>query len=126
MRRQITTDRAPAPVGPYSVGMSTESLLFCAAQAGIDPLTGTLVDGGTGPQTEQALANLAAVLDADGLSLADVVKTTIYLVAIEEFALVNEIYGGLMGEPAPARTTIGVAALPVGARVEIEMIAARR
>ncbi|HET7702604.1 MAG TPA: Rid family detoxifying hydrolase [Candidatus Limnocylindrales bacterium] len=126
MRRQIRTDRAPAPVGPYSVGTATESLLFCAAQAGIDPVTGTLVDGGTGPQTEQAMANLAAVLDADGLSLADVVKTTIYLVEIEEFALVNEIYGSLMGEPAPARTTIGVAALPVGARVEIEMIAARR
>lgn len=126
MRRLITTDRAPAPVGPYSVGVATDSLLFCAAQAGIDPLTGVLVGGGIGPETEQALANLGAVLEADGLTVADVVKTSIFLVDIDDFALVNEIYGRIMGERPPARTTVAVAALPIGAKIEIEFIAARR
>ena len=126
MRELIVTDAAPVPVGPYSVGVGTESLLFCAAQAGLDPSTGRLVPGGTRAETEQAMRNLAAVLRADGLSFADVVKTTIFLVDIAEFADVNDVYGRLIGERPPARTTVGVAALPIGARIEIEMIAARR
>ena len=126
MREVVASRAAPAPVGPYSVGVATESLLFCAAQAGIDPATGALVSGGTGAETQQAMRNLAAVLDADGLSFADVVKTTIFLVDISEFAQVNTVYGRLIGERPPARTTVGVAALPIGARIEIEMIAVRR
>lgn len=126
MRELIATDKAPAPVGPYSVGIVTDSLLFCAAQAGIDPRTGALAPGGTGPEVEQAMRNLAAVLDADGLSYADVVKATIFLVDINDFGVVNEVYGRLVGDRPPARTTVAVAALPIGARIEIEMIAVRR
>jgi 2-iminobutanoate/2-iminopropanoate deaminase len=126
MRELIETVGAPAPVGPYSVGVATDSLLFCAAQAGLDPQTGGLVRGGTGPETERAMKNLAAVLDAGGLSFADVVKTTVFLVDIADFGIVNEVYGRLIGDRPPARTTVAVAALPIGARIEIEMIAARR
>jgi 2-iminobutanoate/2-iminopropanoate deaminase len=126
MRELIETVGAPAPVGPYSVGVATDSLLFCAAQAGLDPQTGALVPGGTGPETERAMKNLAAVLDAGGLSFADVVKTTVFLVDIADFGIVNDVYGRLIGDRPPARTTVAVAALPIGARIEIEMIAARR
>jgi 2-iminobutanoate/2-iminopropanoate deaminase len=126
MRELIETVGAPAPIGPYSVGVATDSLVFCAAQAGIDPRTGALVPGGTGPETERAMRNLAAVLDAGGLSFADVVKTTVFLVDIADFGVVNEVYGRLIGNRPPARTTVAVAALPIQARIEIEMIAARR
>jgi 2-iminobutanoate/2-iminopropanoate deaminase len=126
MRELIETVGAPAPVGPYSVGVATDSLLFCAAQAGLDPQTAALVPGGTGPETERAMKNLAAVLNAGGLSFADVVKTTIYLVDIADFGVVNDVYSRLIGNRPPARTTVAVAALPIGARIEIEMIAARR
>jgi 2-iminobutanoate/2-iminopropanoate deaminase len=126
MREVIEAPGAPAPVGPYSVAIATDSLLFCAAQAGIDPARGTVVPGGTEAETEQAMGNLAAVLAADGLTFADVVKTTIFIVDIEEFGLVNAAYGRLVGERPPARTTVGVAALPIGARIEIEMVAVRR
>ncbi len=113
MRELIETVGAPAPIGPYSVGVATDSLVFCAAQAGIDPRTGALVPGGT-------------VLDAGGLSFADVVKTTVFLVDIADFGVANEVYGRLIGDRPPARTTVAVAALPIQARIEIEMIAARR
>jgi 2-iminobutanoate/2-iminopropanoate deaminase len=126
MREVIEAPDAPAPIGPYSVGIATESLVFCAAQAGIDPATGSLVPGGTEAEIEQAMRNLAAVLAADGLTFGDVVKTTIYIVDIGEFGVVNQVYGRLMGDRPPARTTVGVAALPIGARIEIEMIAVRR
>ena len=126
MRTVLSAPGAPAPVGPYSVGIATESLVFCAAQAGLDPSTGRLAEGGTGPETEQALANLAAVLAADGLTFADVVKSGLFLVDMNDWATVNEIYGRAMGPNPPARTTVGVASLPIGARIEIEMIAARR
>jgi 2-iminobutanoate/2-iminopropanoate deaminase len=126
MREVIEAPGAPAPIGPYSVGVATEALLFCAAQAGIDPETGSLVPGGTEAETERAMRNLAAVLAADGLTFADVVKTTIYVVDIGDFGLVNRVYGRLVGDRPPARTTVGVAALPIGARIEIEMIAVRR
>ena len=126
MRSQITAPGAPQPVGPYSVGVATESLLFLSAQAGLDPATGRLTPGGTGPETAQALENLRQVLLADGLDFRDVVKANLYLVDMADWATVNEIYGGAIGDPPPARTTIGVAALPIGARIEIEMIAMRR
>jgi 2-iminobutanoate/2-iminopropanoate deaminase len=126
MRKVVTAADAPTPVGPYSPGIATDSLVFCSAQAGLDPRTGRLVSGGTGPETEQALANLAAVLAADGLRLADVVKANLYVLDMGDWTTINEIYGRVMGADPPARTTIGVASLPIGARIEIEMIAVRR
>lgn len=125
MQQAITTEHAPTPVGPYSVGIATQSLVFCSAQAGLDPRSGALVPGGVGPETEQALRNLEAVLEAVGLTLQDVVRSTIYLADISDFGAVNEIYGRRMTAPLPARTTVGVAALPLGARIEIEMTAVR-
>jgi len=126
MREVIRTAKAPVPVGPYSVGIGTESLVFCAAQAGLDPTIGALAPGGIRAETEQAMRNLEAVLDAVGLTFADVVKSTLFLVDMADFPVVNEVYGRLVGDDPPARTTIGVASLPIGARIEIEMIAARR
>ena len=125
MQQVIMTNDAPTPVGPYSLAIATESLVFCSAQAGLDPKSGALVSGGVGAETEQALRNLEAVLGAAGLTLRDVVRTTIYLADIEDFGIVNEIYGRHMSEPLPARTTVGVAALPLGARIEVEMTAVR-
>lgn len=125
-RRAISTDEAPAAIGPYSQGIATESLLFTAGQAALDPATGTLVEGGIGPETERVMANLTAVLDAAGCAWGDVLKTTIFLVDIGEFAAVNAIYGRFVSDPPPARSTVGVASLPKGARVEIEVIARLR
>jgi len=126
VRETISTPNAPKPVGPYAVAIGTEELVFCAAQAGLDPATGKLAPGGTGPETEQALANLAAVLEAAGLSFADVVKAGLFLLDMADWPIVNEIYGRAMGPNPPARTTVGVASLPIGARIEIDMIAVRR
>jgi 2-iminobutanoate/2-iminopropanoate deaminase len=101
-------------------------LLYLSGQTPVDPATRTLVDGDIGDQTRQCLANLFAVLDAAGLTPDDVVKCNVYLVDMADFPAVNEAYASLWAEPYPARTTIGVAALPLGARVEIECIARRR
>ena len=125
-RRAISTAGAPGAVGPYSQGIATESLLFTAGQAALDPATGALVEGGIQPETERVMANLTAVLDAAGCGWDDVVKTTIFLVDIDDFAKVNAIYGRFVSDPPPARSTVGVAALPKGARVEIEVIARLR
>lgn len=122
-RRAVSTTGAPAAIGPYSQGIIADGLFFTAGQAALDPATGTLVEGGIGPETERVMANLAAVLDAAGCSWGDVVKTTIFLVDVADFAAVNAIYGRFVGDPPPARSTVGVAALPKGARVEIEAIA---
>ena len=126
MQQTIATEDAPTPVGPYSLAIATESLVFCSAQAGLDPRSGRLVVGGVGPETEQALRNLGAVLAAAGLTFRNVVRSTIFLADIDDFGVVNEIYGRQFAAPLPARTTVGVAALPLGARIEIEMTAARR
>ena len=126
MREVIRTAEAPVPVGPYSVAVATDGLVFCAAQAGLDPATGKLAPGGIRAETEQAMRNLGAVLEAAGLTYADVVKSSLFLLDMADFAAVNEVYGQFMGHEPPARTTIGVASLPIGALVEIEMIAARR
>lgn len=122
-RRAVSTAGAPAAIGPYSQGIIADHLFFSAGQAGLDPWTGALVEGGIEPETERVLANLTAVLDAAGGSWADVVKTTIFLVEMADFATVNAIYARFVGDPPPARSTVGVAALPKGARVEIELIA---
>lgn len=125
-RRAISTSGAPPAVGPYSQGIAVDGLLFTAGQAALDPLTASLVEGGIEAETERVMANLTAVLDAAGCTWADVLKTTIFLVNMADFGAVNTIYGRFMSDPPPARSTVGVAALPKGASVEIEAIARLR
>lgn len=123
VKRRIQTAGAPAAVGPYSQGIASGDLLFCAGQVGLDPLTGDLVAGGVAAETERALRNLSAVLDAAGCTYADVLKTTCFLADIADFAVFNEVYARFFPDPPPARSTFAVAALPKGARVEVEAIA---
>jgi 2-iminobutanoate/2-iminopropanoate deaminase len=123
-RQAIQTNGAPAPVGPYSQAITSGDWIWCAGQVGLDPTSGELVDG-VEVQAERALRNLQAVLDAAGAGFADVVKTTIFLADLNDFAAVNAIYARFMPDPPPARSTVGVAGLPKGALVEIEMIARR-
>ena len=125
-RRAVSTNAAPPAAGPYSQAIATDDLVFCAGQIGSDPATGELVEGGVEAQAERVLRNLEAVLDAAGCTFADVVKTTCFLADINDFAAFNAVYGRFMPDPAPARSTFQVAALPRGARVEIEAIAVRR
>jgi 2-iminobutanoate/2-iminopropanoate deaminase len=125
-RQAITTSEAPAAVGPYSQAIVAGELLFCSGQVHLEPVTGMLVEGDIATQTQRVLDNLVAVLAAAGRSMADVVKTTVFLVDINDFGAMNEVYGRYMPDPPPARSTIGVAALPKGARVEIELIAVGR
>jgi 2-iminobutanoate/2-iminopropanoate deaminase len=125
-RRAISTTGAPAAIGPYSQGIATETLLFAAGQAALDPTTGALVEGGIEPETERVMANLTAILDAAGCGWGDVVKTTIFLVDMADFGAVNAIYGRFVSDPPPARSTVAVAALPKGALVEIEAVARLR
>ena len=124
-RQAIQTNGAPAAIGPYSQGIRSGELVFCSGQLGLEPSSGALVDGGVEAQAERALKNLGAVLDAAGATFADVIKTTIFLVDIGDFAAVNAVYATFMPEPPPARSTVGVAALPKGGLVEIEAIARR-
>jgi 2-iminobutanoate/2-iminopropanoate deaminase len=125
-REAIVTKSAPAAIGPYSQAVRAEGFLYCSGQIGLDPASGTLVGGGIGPECHQIMRNLGAVLAAADLEWSDVVKTTIYLIDIGEFAEVNEIYARYVTPPYPARATVGVAALPKDARVEIEAIARLR
>jgi 2-iminobutanoate/2-iminopropanoate deaminase len=122
-RRAISTPGAPAAVGPYSQAIATEGFLFTAGQVGLDPASGAVVEGGVEAQAERAMANLTAVLDAAGCTWGDVLKTTIFLVDIDDFATVNAVYARFLVDPSPARSTVAVAALPKGARVEIELVA---
>jgi 2-iminobutanoate/2-iminopropanoate deaminase len=121
-RKAIATQAAPAAVGPYSQAIKTDGLIFASGQLGLDPATGKLQEG-LEAQTRQVLANISSVLDAAGASMADVVKTTIFMVDITQFATVNAIYGTAFPSPPPARSTVQVAALPLGGLVEIEAIA---
>ena len=122
-RSAIRTDRAPQAIGPYSQALASHGLVFLSGQIGLDPATGALVTGGTAAEAEQVLRNLQAVLAAAGLGFEHVVRTTIYLVDLADFAAVNDVYQRYMREPYPARATVGVAALPRGARIEIDAIA---
>ena len=124
-RSAISTPLAPAAIGPYSQAIAIGGLLFCSGQLGLDPESGALVDGGVAAQAERSLTNLARVLDAAGLTFADVVKTTIFLADMADFGPVNEVYGRFVTDPPPARSTVQVAALPKGGLVEIEAIARR-
>ena len=125
MRRAITSERAPAAVGPYSQAIEADGFIYLSGQIALDPASGTIVPGGVAKETLQVIANLTAVLEAAKLGLEHVVKTTIYLVDLGDFATVNEIYGAAFHPPFPARATVGVAALPKGAKVEIEAVAKR-
>ena len=125
-RVPVQTDAAPGASGAYSQAIAADGLIFAAGQLGADPATGALVEGGAAAQADQALRNLAAVLDAAGTGFDRVVKTTIFLVDMGDFNEVNEVYTRHLSAPYPARSTIAVQALPRGGLVEIEMIALSR
>ena len=120
----VATANAPRAIGPYSQGTRAGGLLFTAGQVGFDPSTGELVDGGIAEQTERVLLNIRAILQASGLDVANVIKTTVFLVDMADFVAMNTAYAAAFGDHRPARSTVAVAALPRGARVEIEAIAA--
>jgi 2-iminobutanoate/2-iminopropanoate deaminase len=124
MHRVIQTAQAPTPIGPYSQGVLRAPLLFTAGQIGLDPVTRKLVEGGVESQARQALVNLRAIIEAAGGRLEDVIKTTVFLADMGDFEAFNRVYGEFFPHRPPARSTVAVAALPAGARVEIEAIAA--
>jgi 2-iminobutanoate/2-iminopropanoate deaminase len=119
----VSTPHAPRAIGPYSQATRANGLLFTAGQVGFDPATGELVDGGIVEQTARVLQNVRAILTAEGLELSDVVKTTVFLVDMADFAEMNAVYAKAFGDHRPARSTVAVAALPRGARVEIDAVA---
>lgn len=122
--RAVETRGAPAPVGPYSQAVALEGWVYVSGQIPLDPDTGRLVDGGIEAQTERVIANLAAVLEAAGSSLERAVKVNIYVTDLAQFTTINEIYARrFTGDPAPARATVQVAALPLGAAVEMDLVA---
>jgi len=123
MRQRIQTENAPAAIGPYSQAIKAGGLVFASGQIPIDPETGEFVAGGIAEQTERVLKNLAAVLEAAGSGLDQVVKTTVFLADMKEFSGMNEVYATFFSEPPPARATVAAAGLPRGARVEIEAVA---
>ena len=122
--KAISTDKAPSAIGPYSQAVKFGSMLFCSGQIPLDPATGEIVAGNICDQTERVMDNIAAVLTASGVGFDDVIKTTIYLVDMSDFAAVNEVYGKCFHNHKPARSTVAVRSLPRGALVEIEVIAA--
>ena len=119
----IATDRAPQAIGPYSQAVRAGNLIFASGQIPIDPATGEFVAGGIAEQTDQVLRNLTAVFEAGGVGLKQVVKTTVFLLDMDDFTAMNEVYGRFFGQQAPARATVQAARLPRDARVEIEAIA---
>jgi 2-iminobutanoate/2-iminopropanoate deaminase len=124
-RDAIHTTGAPAAVGPYSQAIAVDGFVFCSGQAALDPVTGVLAEGGIEAETEVVLSNLTAVLEAAGCGWGDVIKSTVFLTDMADFAAMNAIYTRFVTEPKPARSTVAVAGLPKGARVEIEVIARR-
>ena len=125
MKTVIATPDAPAAVGPYSQAIAVGDFLFCAGQIPLDPATGELVPGDISDQTARVLGNVGAVLHANAMTFADVVKTTVFLTDLADFAAMNAVYARHFGTPYPARSTVQVSALPRGAKVEIEVTAAR-
>jgi 2-iminobutanoate/2-iminopropanoate deaminase len=122
-RTIVSTSQAPAAVGPYSQAVKSGGFVFCSGQIPLNPATGQLVEGGIEAQTRQVMQNLSHLLAAAGSSFEQVVKTTIFLTHMGDFAQVNQIYGSFFTVAPPARSTVQVAALPLGATVEIEMVA---
>ena len=123
MKQAISSAGAPKAIGPYSQAVRAGQLLFLSGQVALDPATGQMVDGGVIEQTRRVFENLGAVLAAAGRSFADVVRTTVFLADMNDFAAMNEVYGQYFKEPYPARATVQVARLPRDARVEIDLIA---
>lgn len=124
VRQAVSSDQAPAAIGPYSQAIKAGSLLFVSGQIPLDPATGAMVDGDIAAQTHRVFANLKAILEAAGASFDHVVRTTVYLADMNDFGTVNDIYGTYFSSPAPARATVQAARLPKDARVEIDVIAA--
>jgi 2-iminobutanoate/2-iminopropanoate deaminase len=123
MKDRIQTDRAPQAIGPYSQAIKANGLLFASGQIPLDPATMQIVEGGVREQTERVMHNLQAVLEAAGSSFARVVKTTVFLADLNDFAEMNEVYGRFFEDTPPARSTVEVARLPRDVRVEIDLIA---
>jgi len=123
VREAVASDAAPKAIGPYSQAIRAGSLLFVSGQIPLDPATGAMVEGDIAAQTRRVFANLQAILEAAGASFDNVVRTTVYLADMNDFATVNEIYGTYFSSPAPARATVQAARLPRDARVEIDLIA---
>ena len=126
MKTQITSPQAPAAIGPYSQAIAANGFLFISGQLPIDPVTGTFAEGGIKELTRQSLENVKAILAQAGLTFADVVKTTVFLADMNDFAAMNEVYAEYFPAPAPARSAVAVKTLPKGGLVEIEVIAACR
>ena len=122
-RQVVRTEAAPSPVGPYSQGMVAGGLVFTVGVVGSNPATRELVGGGLEAQIHQALDNLEAILEGAGTTMSSIIKANVYLADMADFAAFNEIYGARMSEPYPPRTTVAVAGLPLGARVEIDCVA---
>ncbi|HSL22134.1 MAG TPA: RidA family protein [Vicinamibacterales bacterium] len=123
MRQAISTDQAPKAIGPYSQAIRAANLLFVSGQIPIDPSTGNLVGGDIAAQTRRVFDNASAILQAAGASLDNVVRTTVFLADMGDFAAMNEVYAGYFRSPAPARSTVQAARLPKDARIEIDLIA---
>ena len=123
MRQAVSAPNAAKPIGPYSPGIRAGNLLFVSGQVGFDPSTGALVDGGITSQTDQVMRNIGTLLKAAGADFTHVVRTTVFLADIDEFAAMNDVYGRYVVDPPPARSTVQVARLPRDARVEIDVIA---
>jgi 2-iminobutanoate/2-iminopropanoate deaminase len=126
MKKAIQTRQAPAAIGPYSQAIDSGEIVFCSGQIALDPQSGALVAGGIEAETRRVLENIRGVLSEAELNLTDVVKTTIYMVDLREFDIVNRVYGEHFTAPYPARSSVQVTALPRGARIEIETIAIKR
>ena len=126
MKTQITSSKAPAAIGPYSQAIAANGFLFISGQLPIDPATGNFAEGGIRELTRQSLENVKSILVEAGLTLADVVKTTVFLADMSDFAAMNEVYAEYFTAPAPARSAVAVKTLPKGGLVEIEVIAACR
>lgn len=123
--KQISTQNAPSAIGPYSQAIEVNGFVYASGQLPIDPATGAFPDGGVKEQTRQSLLNVKAILEEAGLALSNVVKTTVYLADMGDFAAMNEVYSQFFAQPFPARSAIAVKALPKGALVEVEVVAAR-
>jgi 2-iminobutanoate/2-iminopropanoate deaminase len=123
MRQAVSTEAAPSAIGPYSQAIRAGSLLFVSGQVPIDPATGAIVDGDVAAQTRRVLQNVGAILEAAGVSFDHVVRTTVFLTDMNDFAAMNEVYATCFSSPAPARATVQVSRLPKDARVEIDVIA---
>lgn len=123
--KQISTQNAPAAIGPYSQAIEVNGFVYASGQLPIDPSTGVFPEGGVKEQTRQSILNVKAILEEAGLALSNVVKTTVYLADMGDFAAMNEVYSQFFAQPFPARSAIAVKALPKGALVEVEVVAAK-